>query len=195
MDRKLLYRLLHHPSQSGVSLLETLIALAILLIASIGIMTIGTLAMSTTENQGHLAARTAEYAQDKMEQLNSLSWGDTTTDTTAFPPTSTGGTGLAVGGSSDPNSPVTTPGTGYVDYLDISGQPTTSTGTWYYIRVWQISNPATSSTCVVNGASVPCLKQITVTAKVRQQVGAPAGALPQSTLTSLKSILRRPRVA
>jgi hypothetical protein len=31
------------------------------------------------------------------------------------------------------------------------------------------------------------MKQITVTAKVRREVGAPAGTLPQSTLTSLKS--------
>jgi hypothetical protein len=170
-----------------MSLLEVTIALAILLIASAGIMTLGTVAMSTTENQGHLAARTAEYAQDKMEQLNSLAWGDPNTDTTTFPPSSPGGSGLAVGGSSDPSSPVTSPGTGYVDYLDISGQPSTSTGDWYYIRVWQISNPAGSSTCVVGGVSVPCLKQITVTAKVRRQVGAPAGALPQSTLTMLKS--------
>jgi type II secretory pathway pseudopilin PulG len=172
-----------------MSLLEVTIALAILLIASVGIMTMGTVAIATTENQGHLAARTAEYAQDKMEQLSSLSYGDPATDTIAFPPTSTGGSGLTVGGSSDPNSPVTTPGTGYVDYLDISGQPTTSTGAWFYIRVWQISyvttNPPTN--CLVNGATVQCLKQITVTAKVRRQVGAPAGALPQSTLTTLKS--------
>jgi Tfp pilus assembly protein PilV len=55
-----------------MSLLEVMIALGILLIASVGIMTMGTVAVSTTENQGHLAARTAEYAQDKIEQLNSL---------------------------------------------------------------------------------------------------------------------------
>jgi prepilin-type N-terminal cleavage/methylation domain-containing protein len=174
MGRKIVYRRFH-PSQVGMSLLEVMIALAILLIASIGIMSMGTVAIATTENQGHLAARTAEYAQDKMEQLNSLSWGDKTTDTITFPPSASGGAGLSVGGSSDPNSPVTTPGTGYVDYLDISGQPTTSTGNWFYIRVWQVSSFATN------------LKQITVTAKVRRQVGAPAGALPQSTLTTLKS--------
>jgi prepilin-type N-terminal cleavage/methylation domain-containing protein len=173
MNRKLLNRPLQS-SRAGMSLLEVMIALAILLIASIGIMTMGTVAIATTENQGHLAARTSEYAQDKMEQLNSLSWGDLTSDTTVFPPTSTG-SGLTVGGSSDPNYPVTTPGTGYVDYLDISGQPTTSTGDWFYIRVWQVSTFA------------PNLKQITVTAKARRQVGAPAGALPQSTLTTLKS--------
>jgi prepilin-type N-terminal cleavage/methylation domain-containing protein len=174
MGRKLLYRRFH-PSQAGMSLLEVMIALTILLIASVGIMTMGTVAVATTENQGHLAARTAEYAQDKMEQLNSLSYGDSLTDTTTFPPSASGGSGLTVGGSSDPNAPVTTPGTGYVDYLDISGQPTTSTGNWFYIRVWQISSFSTN------------LKQITVTAKVRRQVGAPAGALPQSTLATLKS--------
>jgi hypothetical protein len=163
-----------------------MIALAILLIASVGIIALGATAMSTTENQGHLAARTAEYAQDKMEQLNSLAYGDASTDTTQFPacsaisvspPSCTTGTGLTVGGSSDPNSPVATPGNGYVDYLDISGNPTSSTGSWYYIRVWQIST--------VTGQ--PNLKQITVTTKVRNQVGAPAGALPQTTLVTLKA--------
>lgn len=161
--------------QLGMSLLETMIALVILIIATVGIMGLGAIALATTENQGHLAARTAEYAQDKMEQLMSLSYGDLTTDTTQFPAVSTGGSGLTVGGSSDPSAPVTSPGTGYVDYLDISGQPTTSTGNWYYIRVWQIS--AYSST----------VKQLTVSTKVKAQVGAPSGALPQSTLTSLKS--------
>jgi hypothetical protein len=62
-----------------------------------------------------------------------------------------------------------------VDYLDISGNPSTSTGSWYYIRVWQITQ------VVAN------MKQITVTTKVRNQVGAPAGALPQTTLVTLKS--------
>ncbi len=188
MGKKLAHRKFHS-WQAGMSLLEVTIALAILLIASVGIMSMGAVAIATTENQGHLAARTAEYAQDKMEQLNSLSYGDESTDTTAFPPSSPGGSGLKVGGLSDPNSPVTTPGTGYVDYLDISGQPSTSTGNWFYIRVWQISTPAgAASTCTVNSVpNSPCLKQITVTAKVRRQVGAPAGALPQSTLTTLKS--------
>jgi type II secretory pathway pseudopilin PulG len=175
MEGKLQNRRLPHGSQSGMSLLETVIALAILVVVTVGIMGLGVVALTTTENQGHLAARTAEYAQDKMEQLMSLAWGDTTSDTTTFPSTSSGGTGLSIGGSSDPSSPVTTPGTGYVDYLDASGQPTTSSGNWYYMRVWQISSYSAT------------VKQLTVTAKVRGVVGAPAGALPQSTLTSLKS--------
>jgi prepilin-type N-terminal cleavage/methylation domain-containing protein len=163
-------------SQSGMSLLETMIALAILLIVTVGILTMGMVATSSTENRGHLAARATEYAQDKMEQLISLAWGDTTTDTTVFPAVSTGGTGLAIGGNSSPDSPAAS----YVDYLDASGNLLTITGgvvpsNWFYIRVWQISSPATN------------IKQITVTSRVRRQVGAPQGALPQSTLTTLKT--------
>ncbi len=190
------YRPITRPPQAGMSLLETMIALAILLIATVGLLSMGMAAIGTTENQGHLTARTAEYAQDKMEQLISLAFGDTVTDTTQFPacspvtttpPACTTGTGLAIGGGSDPTAPVATPGNGYVDYLDISGNPIASTGDWFYIRVWQISNPPGSSTCTVNSVSAPCLKQITVTAKVRREVGAPQGALPQSTLVSVKT--------
>ena len=115
-------------SQLGMSVLETVVALAILLVASVGIMVLATTAMTTTEDQGHLLARATEYAQDKMEQLIALAYGDTVTDTTVFPAATSGGAGLTVGGSSDPSSPVTTPGTGYVDYLDISGNPVASTG-------------------------------------------------------------------
>jgi prepilin-type N-terminal cleavage/methylation domain-containing protein len=190
------YRPNYRLSQSGMSLIETMIALAILLIATVGLLSMGMIATATTENQGHLVARTAEYAQDKMEQLVSLAFCDSTTDTTAYPlASSTGGTGLmakstncsggpALGasyGSSDPTAPVATPGTGFVDYLDNSGQPSSSTGNWFYVRVWQIdavSDPATGN---YN------LKRITVTAKVRSQVGAPQGSLPQSTLVSMKS--------
>lgn len=172
------------PAQAGMSLLETMIAIAVLLIATLGIMTLAIVATATTENQGHLAARTTEYAQDKMEQLIALPYGDTTTDTTVFPALNTGGTGLAVGGSSNPTTPVTTPGTGYVDYLDLSGNPVAGTGgaapaDWYYMRVWQISVPAGTTN----------MFQITVTTKVRTAVGGTGGvgALPQSTVTTLKT--------
>ena len=59
---------------------------------------VGAMAIGTTENQGHLMARATEYAQDKMEQLLSLSFGDVTTDTRTFPAGNTGGSGLAIGG-------------------------------------------------------------------------------------------------
>src|SRR5262245_11150849 len=85
-------------SERGTTLIETMIALAVLLIAMTGLMTLAGLSSRTTENNGHLAARTAEDAQDKMEQLLALKYGDTTTDTTVFPSVNPGGTGLAIGG-------------------------------------------------------------------------------------------------
>src|SRR6201997_1684546 len=122
--------------QAGISLIETMIALALLLIAAAGIMNMATVAMSTTETQGHLAARTAEYAQDKMEQLLALQYPDTQTDTTVFPSSITGaGTGLSVGGGLNANAPVA----GYSDYVDRSGNPVPAGGNWQYVRVWQIT--------------------------------------------------------
>jgi prepilin-type N-terminal cleavage/methylation domain-containing protein len=165
-------------SQAGMSLIELMIALAILLVVSVGILSMAMISITTTENQGHLAARTAEYAQDKMEQLMALSYSDTASDTSVFPAATTGGTGLTVGGSSTVSSTVT----GYLDYLDINGNPLTFTGTtapsgWYYIRVWQVSTPTGTTN----------LKQITVTVQTRSDVG-PTGALPSSTVVCLKSL-------
>lgn len=163
------------PRQCGVSMIETVMALGVLLVASVGTATIATVAISATENQGHEAARAAEYAQDKMEQLMSLAFGDSTTDTTQFPAVSSGGTGLTVGGGTDPNNPVAS----YVDYLDASGNPLAITGgtapnSWFYVRVWQVQS--VSST----------MKQLTVTAMVRHSVGS-AGGSPQATVTTMKS--------
>ena len=160
-------------SQDGVSLIETMIALGLLLVAAAGIMTMATVAMSTTETQGHLAARTAEYAQDKMEQLLALQYPDKLTDTTVFPSsTLTGvGTGLLPGGGLNPNAPVA----GYSDYVDKSGNPVPAGGNWQYVRVWQITE------------NVPLqLKTITVVTEVRYAVGQ-AGVLPRSTVSCLKS--------
>ena len=162
-------------TDSGFTLLETVIALSILLIVSLGIVPLGMVATTTTENQGHLMARTTEYAQDKVEQLLALAYGDVTSDTRSFPAANTGGTGLAVGGSSDPAAPVAL----YVDYLDINGTLIVSTGTtapagWYYRRVWQIASPGTN------------LKQVTVTAIVKSAVGS-TGRIPRATVTSIKT--------
>src|SRR5882724_850183 len=110
--------------QSGVTILETLIAMSVLLVVSVGILAMGMVAMTTTENQGHRAARTAEYAQDKAEQLLSLAYKDSSSDTTVFPTANGGGSGLTVGGSSDPNAPVGQ----YVDYLDTNGNLLASGG-------------------------------------------------------------------
>jgi len=169
-------------SQTGMSLIELMIALAILLVVSVGILSMAMISITTTENQGHLAARTAEYAQDKMEQLLSLftdcTGAFTCTDTTTIDTTTNsytlgvGGTGLLAGGS------VTTATNGYVDYLDASGNPlgggATAPSNWSYRRMWLVTDVSTT------------LKQITVKVTSRTSVGGPS-VTPNSTVTSLKS--------
>jgi hypothetical protein len=170
-----------------MTLIETMVALAMLLIVSAGVMGIAAIAVSTTETQGHLAARTAEYAQDKMEQLLALKFcdGDTTgtsgTDTTVFPATVGAGTGLAgcsdmTAGTAQSGGSLSTtgPSAGYVDYLDASGNLVASTGNWQYIRVWQIAAQGTS------------MKQISVKAQARHSVGT-NGRLPEATVVALKT--------
>ena len=169
-------------SEAGTTLIEVVIASAILVTLMAGLMSMAGLAISTTENQGHLAARTTEYAQDKMEQLLALAYSDSTSDTRSFPAANSGGTGLAIGGSSDPDAPVAL----YVDYLDENGNLCGSTGAacaapsgitaptgWFYKRVWQIAQPATN------------LKQITVTATISRGFGGAAKA--KSVLAVLKT--------
>jgi hypothetical protein len=175
-------------SQAGLTVMETMVALAMLLVVAAGVMGLAAVAVSTTETQGHLAARTAEYAQDKMEQLLALKFcdggtgGTSGTDTTVFPAVVGTGTGLA--GCSDMTNGVpqagggispTAPTAGYVDYLDASGNRVASAAQWEYIRVWQISVPAGSSG----------LKQITVLTKASRSVGS--AVAPQSTVVALKT--------
>src|SRR5919197_1965755 len=130
-------------AERGQSLVETTIATAILLVVLVGLMSAMSMATSLTENEGHLSARAAEYAQDKMEQLLALAYSDTTSDTTQIPTSEANGFGLTPGGSQDPAAPVAK----YVDYLDSDGKPlcpctgTTEPTSWFYKRVWAISTP------------------------------------------------------
>ena len=161
-------------SDRGSALIETTMALAILLTAVMGMLGLVALTAKITEDQGHLAARATEYAQDKMEQLLALAYGDSTSNTAVFPATPAGGSGLSQGGSSDPNVPAAS----YVDWLDVSGNLLLSNGTtapagWFYKRVWQVSTP------------FPNLKQATVTTIVRFSMSQ--SQLPQATVSALKS--------
>lgn len=165
-------------NQDGLTLIETAFAVSILLAVMAGLLGMSAMATKITENEGHLSARTTEYAVDKMEQLLQLTYADSQSNTTLFPSTTSGGTGLAVGGSSSPSTPVT----GYTDYLDEKGNPLCTSSTpctstppsdWYYERVWQVSTPSAN------------LKMITCTATIKTSVG---GALKsQSTVTAYKT--------
>src|SRR5712671_6224037 len=133
-------------SQKGVTILEVVLACAILTVAAIGLLGPFSISISQNKNQGEIASRTSEYAEDKIEQLLALNYTDTVSDSSQYPTASSGGTGLADGGGTNPASPVT----GYVDYLDINGAPlgTTSTNS-FYKRVWQISTAGNLKTVTV----------------------------------------------
>jgi len=160
-------------SESGTTLIETAIASAVLLVAMVGLLSLTALATMYTENHGHLEARTAEYAQDKMEQLLALAYSDVFSDTTVFPAVATGGTGLGVGGSVDVAAPVA----GYVDWIaadgTLLGGGTAAPADWFYKRVWQVTQAATG------------LKQVTVVTTVRAAIGGEM--IPKSTVVTLKT--------
>ena len=156
-----------------MTLIETVIATALLLVVTVGLLGMAALATTFTENHGHLEARTTEYAQDKMEQLLAIAYTDAVTNTVTFPASPSGGTGLAIGGSVNTAAPVN----GYVDWLSADGSllggGTAPPADWFYQRVWQVTNPSTG------------IKQITVTSTVRTSVAR--SLLPKSTVVALKS--------
>ena len=192
-------RPLNRNSQRGMTLVETMIALAVLFVMAGGMLGIGAVAMLTAENQGHLAARTAEYAQDKLEQLMSIPFANTDMDTFTVTPTvncvqflvnsacTTPNSGLTVTGTSDPAC--SEPGHGacvnnFVDYLDIGGKPlgggVTAPASWYYRRVWLVED--------ISPFGVGTLKRITVSAKTRYLIGQwRSGKEPRATVVTLKS--------
>ena len=147
----------------GVSLIETMIAAVVLLIVSIGLLTLFTVAVAQTEQQGNVASRTTEISQDKIEQLMALSFNDP-----------------GLGGSMLPNStlgavPPAASWPGYVDYLDQNGNILAGSTGASYVRYWSISADSTGT-----------LKAITVVVTANPLGGLQAIA-PSTTLVCVKS--------
>lgn len=133
-------------SESGFSLVETLVASVILATALVSLAQlfgIATHANATAKNGG----MTMILAEQKMEQLRGLTWGfdavgvpltDTTTDTARVPEAAAGGTGL----SPSPTNTLQASTDGYVDYLDSGGRSlgggTAVPMNTAYIRRWMV---------------------------------------------------------
>lgn len=133
-------------SQGGFSLIEVLFATSILTVAVVALAQL--FAVSTRANTGARATTfAAVLAQQKLEQLRSLTWGfdtlglpltDTSTDISSAAETPTGGKGLtpsspgALGANTD----------GYCDFLDSNGLSlgggTTPPEGAIYIRRWSV---------------------------------------------------------
>ena len=177
--------------ERGFSLIETMIGLCLLLIVAAGVLPLSLLALKISENQGHLMARATEYAEDKLEQLMSLAYGDVVSDTRVFPAVTNGGNGLTPGGGIDTSAPVHL----YVDYLTREGALIASSDGkppegWFYQRVWRVElvGSADVKNCPTSASpSQICLKRITVTATVKMPAQGGNGIVPRATVTALKT--------
>ena len=183
--------------ETGTSLIETMFAVLISLVA---IASLGSAIVQATvadKNQGGEVTRATIYAQDKIENLLSLNFSTCTQTSTSQPVgcnttgiTASGWTqGLLSGGALTPpqlECPVSGSTVGYVDFLDASGAQIigdscsvvgTGAGIPGYIRQWEVQDLASSG---------PALKQITVSVYAANGVNAGSGK-PIVTLTSVLS--------
>jgi len=135
----------NNSDSAGFSLVEVMVAATILAVALTSLAQL--FAMATRSNSiARNGTFTQILAEQKMEQLRSLTWGfdtlglpvsDTTTDTAKSPMGVSGGTGLAP----SPSNTLQTVTDGYVDYLDAQGDVLGDGGTVVpdntaYIRRW-----------------------------------------------------------
>ncbi len=66
--------------QNGFTLLEVVFAISIFFVGISGLMLLGAVSLARTNGQGNQATKTAEYAQDQMEQILSLTYTSTSVD-------------------------------------------------------------------------------------------------------------------
>ncbi|MGC2322986.1 MAG: prepilin-type N-terminal cleavage/methylation domain-containing protein [Terriglobales bacterium] len=157
--------------QQGFTLLEMMFATVILTVAAVGVCALFGSSMLISSTQGDHGTRTTEYAQDKMEQLMTLTFSDTASDPTQYPTASSGGVGLTAGGSINP----ATPASHYVDYIAGDGTPSPSSTNAAYKREWLIADDNNSPHQIK-----------TITVGVQKIAEANGVILPSTTLVSQK---------
>lgn len=193
----------------GSTLIETMIAVFVALVAVFGLGAVIFQATAANKNQGTEKTRAVIYAQDKLEKLLSLDFNQCALATTFLPAscnttnvTDSGWTtGLLAGGPISSTS-VTGPPTarncpaasgsavGYMDFLDKNGQqlPGPSGGACSsvtgasigYIREWSVTDLGLFS-------GGPAMKQITVAVYSQLAVTAPEGGSPIVVVASVVS--------
>ncbi len=147
--------------EKGTTLIELAVALLVLLIALLALAQV--IAASVILNKKSREIMKASIiCKQKAEQLVSLAYADTTSNTSgtlvanadgtySYP--TTGGSGLTAGGTVAPNPYTTastlTTTTNYVDYVDDNGNVVASTGNYFYIRLWKISTSGNVKTIEV----------------------------------------------
>jgi len=131
---------------AGFSLAEVLVATTLISVALVSLAQL--FAISTRANTSSRASTLAAVlAEQKMEQLRSLTWGfdtiglpfsDISTDISVVPETPTGGSGL----SPSPDGTLADNTTGFVDFIDARGRwigtGTTPPPGTLYIRRWSV---------------------------------------------------------
>jgi len=161
----------YNSNSRGFSLVEVLIAMGLLTVVSMGVAQL--FALSTRANlMARGATSTTAMAQQRLEELRSLTWGfdlggqglplsDTTTNLAVSPPTHAG-SGL----NPSPADALEQNTSGFVDFLDANGAwvgtGTTPPGAAVYIRRWSIvplpTNP--NNTLVVTVLVTPVASEM-----------------------------------
>jgi prepilin-type N-terminal cleavage/methylation domain-containing protein len=175
-------------NSGGFSLVEVVVAMGILTIVSLGVAQL--FAASTRVNVvAKSQTSTTMLAEQKMEQIRSLTWGfdtngeglpvsDTTSDLATYPTTQDGsGLNPSPSGSLEQNT------AGFVDFVDASGiwvgTGNTPPATAVYIRRWSIqplpTNP--NNTLVLQVLVTPTSNEM-----ARQQTANPRIRMPGDTL-------------
>jgi hypothetical protein len=158
------------PSERGVSLVETMVAILVAFIAMAGIGVAVFRASVTNKNQGTEQALLTVLGQEKMEELLRLSYGDVSTNTTLISDSGwakglTAGGGVAMLPGTDPSTECAAANSqGYVDFLDVNGVPVkgacaSALGSAYaYQRRWTIAdlwgNPVSTALGTGDGTTV-----------------------------------------
>ena len=172
----------------GFSLIEVVVAMGILTVVSLGVAQL--FAASTRVNvMARSQTSTTMLAEQKMEQIRSLTWGfdtngeglpvsDTASDLTVSPATQNG-SGL----NPSPTDSLERNTTGFVDFVDAGGEwvgtGSTPPGTAVYVRRWSIqplpTNP--NNTLVIQVLVTPMANEM-----ARLTTSNPRVRMPGDTL-------------